>query len=80
MSADEIQAIHARLSSQDEVLQEIRSALVGNKEMGHKGLVATVQEHGKAIAEHDRKLVFATGAAIGLSSLISAAKIKLFGG
>ena len=80
MSADEMESIKSQLTKQDEVLHEIRSALVGNKAMGHKGLVDQVQEHGKSIAEHDRKLVFATGAAVAVSSLLSAAKIKLFGG
>lgn len=83
MSADDLQALHRRLDEQDQVLKLVPSmhaALVGNRTMGHRGLVDRVEDVEKKSAEHDRKLVFATGAAIGISTLISAAKIKLFGG
>lgn len=57
MSTDEISAIHSRLDRQDAILHEIRTAIVGNQDMGARGIagrLADVEEHAKAV---DRKLL-----------------------
>lgn len=47
-------------------LSEIHSAVVGNKRLGHKGLVTRMEEAEQKLSDHDRHfIVYATGAIVG---------------
>lgn len=82
MTPDEmqLQTIHSRLDKQDEVLQEIRGALVGNAALGHKGIVSRVETLERDTAEHGRKLILAGGVILGLQAGYQFVKSKLGGG
>lgn len=74
MSTDEITAIHKRLDNQDHVLQEIRSAIVGNSAMGTPGLASRLKDVEEKANSIDRKLLtwggLVSGAVIGTKVLI----------
>lgn len=80
MSADEITTIHKRLDSQDAVLHEIRSAIVGNAAMGNPGIahrLKEVEDHAKAV---DRKLLTWGGIVTGAVFVAEVFIKKLNGG
>jgi len=62
MSTEEIRSIR-------EALIRIESALVGDPDMGHKGIVATQREHSKRIARLERVGTYITAAAMILVGL-----------
>jgi hypothetical protein len=62
-----------------ETQQEIRTALVGNPKLGHKGLVARVETVEQLAERHDRKLLVGGAivtAAVGLTQFL---KDKILG-
>ena len=71
MSKDEIQSLHDKLDT-------ITSALVGNKALGHKGLVERVDDAEKAIANHDRKLITWTGGFVAIAGTFGFVKDMLW--
>ena len=79
MNTDEMQAIHARLTSQDKKLDAIHNALVGDPSMGHRGLISRVESNETRIREHDNKLLRWGGIITGASLAASMLKDKLTG-
>lgn len=49
--------VHVRLASMEETLKEIRTAVIGNPKLGHRGLVCRVDAVEAKVETHDRKLV-----------------------
>ena len=72
MSTEEIQSIR-------ESLHRIEKALIGDPEMGHKGIAARVDAIEKTVEAHGKKLLLWSGIVAGASVLITHWKIKLFG-
>ncbi len=60
--SEELINLHARLDRQDTVLQEIKGAIVGNAALGHTGLVTRMNGMEAQMADHNAKLLVATGA------------------
>lgn len=71
MSTDEIAALHKKLD-------EIHGALVGNPELGHKGIVARVESSESRLDAHDRTMLKWSGIAVGASIAVTTLKEKLF--
>lgn len=64
----ELEALHKRLDSQDltsanqgATLARIERALLGDKDMGHRGLVDVVSDHTKQLESHNSKILYCTG-------------------
>lgn len=76
MSADELSA---RLDRQDRVLDEIHTALVGNTELGHPGLVRRMDSVEKKLTSQEHQMLKWAGVVTGLSIALGALKQKLFG-
>ena len=72
MSADEIQSIR-------ESLHRIEKAIVGDPQMGHKGLAQRVTDVEVKADTSDRKLLVWGGIATGVSVVITHLKTKIFG-
>lgn len=53
---DPFKALQKRLDKQDDLLCDIRTALLGNKEFRQKGLVERTDELEVKVEKHDRKL------------------------
>ena len=60
-------------------LNEIHVALVGNKALGHRGLVDRVERVEKKAEQHDHKLIAWGGITVGAVAVFEAVKGKLFG-
>lgn len=71
MSHDEIQALHKKLD-------EIHGALVGNPELGHKGIVPRMEEAEERLDGHDKTMWKWGGIAVGVSVVVTTLKDKLF--
>lgn len=80
MSTDEIASLHRRLETQEVILNEIRSAIVGNPAMGTPGLAARLKEVEDKANAIDKKLItwsgLVAGAVFGTKAIID----KLAGG
>jgi hypothetical protein len=72
MSADEIASIR-------ESLHRIEQALVGDPQMGHKGIAQRLSDVEKTTEEHSRKLWIWTGMGAGIGVALSHIKSKIFG-
>ena len=72
MSADEITSIR-------ESLHRIEKALIGDPDMGHKGIAQRLSDVEKTTEEHSRKLWIWTGMGAGIGLFLSHIKAKLFG-
>lgn len=72
MSTEEIQSIR-------ESLHRIEKAIVGDPDMGHKGLAERMTAVEAKADHNDRKLLVWGGIATGVSVVITHLKIKLFG-
>lgn len=74
------EAIHKRLDAQDAKLDAIHNALVGNPQLGHKGLVPRVDTLEQGYRDHDNKLLRWGGIVTGVSLTASLLKDKFLGG
>jgi len=80
MSAEEMTKIHERLTAQDNKLDAIHMALVGNPSLGHRGLVARVESNESWIKDHNNKLIRWGGIVTGAGLAVQILKDKLVGG
>jgi hypothetical protein len=71
MSHDEMSALHRKLDA-------IHVALVGNPELGHKGLVSRVEVVEGRVDGHDKTMLKWGGVAVGVSLMVTTLKDKLF--
>jgi hypothetical protein len=71
MSADELATIK-------ETLHRIEKAIVGDREMGQRGIVVRLDELEKHIAEHDKKMVLWGGIITGCVFALTHLKDKFF--
>lgn len=55
------QDVSDRMTNMEKTLDEIRTALLGNKEWDRPGLVATVQDQGKRLTRIERMGVYLLG-------------------
>jgi len=74
-----IASVDNRIGEMEIKLNEIHSALVGNKALGHRGLVDRVEHIEKKVENHDRKLIAWGGITVGAMAVFEAFKGKLFG-
>jgi len=72
MSAEEIQSIR-------ESLHRIEKAIIGDPDMGHKGIAARVDAIEKIVDAQGKKLLLWSGIVAGASVIITHFKVKLFG-
>lgn len=72
MSTDEITSIR-------DSLHRIEKALVGDPQMGHKGIAQRLSDVEKTTEEHSRKLWIWTGMGAGLGVALSHLKTKILG-
>lgn len=72
MSTEEIQSIR-------ESLHRIEKAIIGDPDMGHKGIAARVDDIEKKVEAHGRKLLLWSGIVAGASVILTHFKTKLFG-
>lgn len=72
MSAEEIQSIR-------ESLHRIEKAIIGDPDMGHKGIAARVDAIEKVVDAQGKKLLLWSGIVAGASVIITHFKVKLFG-
>ncbi len=73
MSADELASIR-------ESLHRIEKAIIGDPDVGHKGIAARVDDIEKKVEAHGRKLLLWSGIVAGASVIITHWKAKIFGG
>lgn len=72
MSAEEIQSIR-------ESLHRIEKAIIGDPDMGHKGIAARMDAIEKIVDAQGKKLLLWSGIVAGASVIITHFKVKLFG-
>jgi len=85
VTLDTVKRLHTRLDCQDEMLRDIKRALVGDPALGHQGLVSRQAQTEEALvqvkAEQDaqgKKLLLWGGMVAGASAVISFIKDKIF--
>lgn len=67
-----------RLERIEYALDEIRGAIVGNRRLGHRGLVQRMQDLEALTASHNLKLVTWAGIIIGMNAVLLFFKYKIF--
>ena len=72
MSAEEIQSIR-------ESLHRIEKAIIGDPDLGHKGIAARLDAIEKVVDAQGKKLLVWSGIVAGASVIITHFKVKLFG-
>lgn len=75
MSEDQL---NARLDKQDRILEEIRTALVGNPSMGNPGLVKRVEAVEDTVSKERMERIKWAGFAAGVAFIATALKEKMF--
>lgn len=80
MSTDEISSIHKRLDGHEAILNEIRTAIVGNQALGNAGIASRLKDVEEKANAIDKKLLtwggLVAGAVFGTKAIID----KLGGG
>jgi len=67
MSHDEYEIIHSLKEAVDglqRTVEEIRTAIIGNEELGQEGIVPTLRDHEKRLRRIERIFLLAAGAVL----------------
>jgi hypothetical protein len=67
-----------RLDRIERTIGEVKTALVGNARMGHRGIVHRIADVEASVENHNRKLVFATGFLAAFVAAFEIIRHKLF--
>lgn len=69
----------ARMDKFERKLDEVHIALVGNPQLGHRGLVDRITTVERHVANHNSKFLTWGGIVIGVMAALEFLKTKLFG-
>jgi len=78
VSSEDIQWIKDTMLSMNNTLTQLNQTVVGNEQYGQKGIVKTLEEHGKFIEEQKNFKAKLIGGGIVISALWSIVMNKIF--